>query len=165
MVGFVYRQLALIIAFFMTGLAVGAGLISWRYTPQPKFNVTRRLFIRVQILVCMLPLGLTLFFLLAHRPILDFLSPAAIGCLFSGFSLMIGIIGGVHFAMATIVMAGTGVALEKIGGGFYALDLIGAAAGVLVASLFMIPLCGILNMLFFLSAIAVISLLTLLRSP
>jgi spermidine synthase len=165
MVGFVYRQLALIIAFFMTGLAVGAGLISWRYTPQPKFNVTRRLFIRVQILVCMLPLGLTLFFLLAHRPILDFLSPAAIGWLFSGFSLMIGIIGGVHFAMATIVMAGTGVALEKIGGGFYALDLIGAAAGVLVASLFMIPLCGILNMLFFLSAIAVISLLTLLRSP
>ena len=82
-----------------------------------------------------------------------------------GLSLMTGILGGVHFGMAVIVMARSGVVLEKIGGGFYALDLLGAAVGVLVASLFIIPIYGILNMLLFLSAIAVISLLTLLRSP
>ena len=113
----------------------------------------------------MLPLGLMVFLLLVHGPIRDVLSPTAMGWLFSGFSLMIGILGGVHFAMAVIVMAGSGVVLEKIGGGFYALDLLGAAAGVLMASLFIIPIYGIMNMLFFLSAIAVISLLTLLRSP
>jgi hypothetical protein len=76
---------------------------------------------------------------------------------------MTGIVGGVHFALAVMVMAGTGVALEKIGGGFYALDLAGAAAGVLMATLFILPIYGIMNTLMFLSAVAGVSLLTLLR--
>jgi len=163
--GFVYRQLALIIAFFMTGLAVGAGWISWKITSQPKTNVAWGLLIRVQALVCMLPFGLMLFFLLVHGQIRNFLSPAAMGWLFSGLSLITGILGGVHFALAVIVMAGTGVALEKIGGGLYALDLAGAAAGVLIAALFILPIYGIINTLVFLSTLAGISLLTLLRRP
>jgi hypothetical protein len=60
-------------------------------------------------------------------------------------------------------MAGTRVALEKIGGGFYALDLAGAAAGVLLATLLIIPIYGIMNTLIFLSVISGVSLLTLLR--
>ena len=83
--------------------------------------------------------------------------------LFSGLSLITGVLGGVHFALAVMVMAGTGVALEKIGGGFYALDLAGAATGVLMAALFIIPVYGIMNMLVFLSILSGISLLTLLR--
>ena len=163
--GFVYRQLALIIAFFMTGLAVGTGWISWQNPPQPKTNVAQGLFIRVQALVCMLPLGLMLFLPLIHGEIQNFLSPAAMGWLFSGLSLITGILGGVHFALAVIVMAGTGVALEKIGGGFYALDLTGAAAGILIAALFILPIYGIMNTLIFLSTLSGISLLTLLRRP
>jgi spermidine synthase len=163
--GFVYRQLALIIAFFMTGLAVGAGWISWQNTSQPKTNVARGLLIRVQALVCVLPFGLMLFFSLTHGEIRNFLSPAAMGWLFSGLSLITGILGGVHFGLAVIVMAGTGVALEKIGGGFYALDLAGAAAGVLIATLFILPIYGIINTLVFLSTLSGISLLTLLRRP
>jgi spermidine synthase len=163
--GFVYRQLALIIAFFMTGLAVGTGWISWQNPSQPKTNVAQGLFIRVQALVCMLPLGLMLFLPLIHGEIQNFLSPAAMGWLFSGLSLITGILGGVHFALAVIVMAGTGVALEKIGGGFYALDLTGAAAGILIAALFILPIYGIMNTLIFLSTLSGISLLTLLRRP
>jgi spermidine synthase len=161
--GFIYRQLALIIAFFMTGLAVGAGWISWKNPSLPKAKVVQRIFIRVQALVCTLPLGLMLFFPLIHKEIRDFLSPAAMGWLFSGLSLITGIVGGVHFALAVMVMAGTGVALEKIGGGFYALDLAGAAAGVLIAALFILPIYGIMHTLVFLSALGGISLLTLLR--
>jgi spermidine synthase len=161
--GFVYRQLALIIAFFMTGLAVGAGWISRQNPSPPKTNVSRRLFIRVQAGVCLLPFGLMLFFPLIHGEFQSFLSPAAMGWLFSGLSLITGFLGGVHFALAVMVMAGTGVALEKIGGGFYALDLAGAAAGVLMAVLFIIPVYGIMNMLVFLSILSGISLLTLLR--
>jgi spermidine synthase len=163
--GFVYRQLALIIAFFMTGLAVGAGWISWQNPSQPKTNVAQGLFIRVQAGVCMLPFGLMLFFSLIHSEIRNFLSPAAMGWLFSGLSLITGVLGGVHFALAVMVMAGTGVALEKIGGGFYALDLTGAAAGVLIAALFILPVYGIMNTLIFLSTLSGISLLTLLRRP
>jgi spermidine synthase len=161
--GFVYRQLALIIAFFMTGLAVGAGWISRTNPAPPKTNVSRRLFIRVQAGVCLLPFGLMLFFPLIHGEFQSFLSPAAMGWLFSGLSLITGFLGGVHFALAVMVMAGTGVALEKIGGGFYALDLAGAAAGVFMAALFIIPVYGIMNMLVFLSILSGISLLTLLR--
>ncbi len=163
--GFVYRQLALIIAFFMTGLAVGAGWMSRKNPLQVKNGVTRRIFIRVQALVCMLPFGLVLFFKLIHADIQDFLPPALMGWFFSVLSLITGILGGVHFSLAVMVMAGTGIALEKIGGGFYALDLAGAATGVLLAALFIIPIYGILNSLIFLSTLSVISLLTLLRQP
>jgi spermidine synthase len=163
--GFVYRQLALIIAFFMTGLAVGAGWMSRKNPVQMKIKVTRRLFIRVQALVCLLPLGLMLFFQLVHGDIQNFLPPEAMGWFFSVLSLITGVLGGVHFALAVMVMAGTGIALEKIGGGFYALDLAGAATGVLIAALFIIPIYGIMNTLVFLSTLAAISLLTLLRQP
>ena len=165
MAGFVYRQLALIIAFFMTGLAVGAGWISRLNSSSSRTVAARKRFIRVQTLVCGLPLGLLVLLPLIQEELRYLLSPVALGCLFSGLSLMTGILGGVHFALAVAVMAGTGVVPEKIGGGFYALDLAGAATGVLMATLFIIPIYGIVNTLIFLSAISVISLLTLLRQP
>jgi spermidine synthase len=161
--GFVYRQLALIIAFFMAGLAVGAGWISWRNPARQKARGARRLFLGIQALVCVLPIGLMLFFPLIDEDIRNFLSPAAMGWLFSGLSLITGTLGGVHFALAVRVMADTGVAIEKIGGGFYALDLAGAAAGVLVAVFFILPIYGIMNTLVFLSILSGVSLLTLLR--
>ena len=128
-------------------------------------SVARRRFIRVQALVCLLPLGLMIFFELIHGDLRNFLAPAAMGWIFSGLSLITGVLGGVHFALAVLVMAGTGVSLEKIGGGFYALDLAGAAAGVLIATLFILPIYGIMNTLVILSTLSVISLFTLLRRP
>lgn len=163
--GFVYRQLALIIAFFMTGLAMGAGWISRRKLYRQKTKAVQGLFIGVQVLVCLLPSGLMLFLPLIHGQIHNFLSSTAMGWLFSVLSLITGIVGGVHFALAVMVMAGTGVAMEKIGGRFYALDLAGAAGGVLLATLFILPIYGIMNTLMFLSIMSGVSLLTLLRRP
>ncbi|MGD8410481.1 MAG: hypothetical protein PVF25_09975, partial [Desulfobacterales bacterium] len=150
---------------FMTGLALGAGWISRKNSSPSKTIDIRARFIRVQALVCVLPLGLMLMLRLTLGGIQNFLSPAAMGWLFSGLSLTTGILGGVHFALAVQVMAGSGIALEKIGGGFYALDLAGAAIGVLMATLFVIPIFGIVNTLILLSTLAAISLLTLLRQP
>jgi len=161
--GFVYRQLALIIGFFMTGLAVGAGWISRQYPSPLKPKAAQGLFIRVQALIAILPIGLMLFLPLLHGEIRNFLSPAAMGWLFSILSLITGIVGGVHFAAAVMAMTSTGVVMEKIGGGFYALDLAGAAGGVLMAALFILPIYGIMNTLIFLSILSGISLLTLLR--
>jgi spermidine synthase len=163
MAGFVYRQLALIIAFFMTGLAIGAGWISRKNFSPSNTIAARARFIRVQALVCVLPLGLVLMLPLIQGGMRNYFSLAAMGWLFSGLSLITGIVGGVHFALAVNVAAGSGAAQEKIGGGFYALDLAGAAAGVLLATLFIIPIYGIVNTLIFLSALSGISLLTLLR--
>ena len=161
MAGFVYRQLALIIAFFMTGLAIGAGWIA-RQNPAPSKTASARVsLIRVQALVCGLPLGLMLLFPLVQ----NFVSPAAIIWLFSGLSLFTGILGGAHFALAVMAITETGASPEKIGGLFYALDLAGAAVGVLMATLFIIPIYGIMNMLILLSILAAVSLLILLRRP
>ena len=163
--GFVYKQLALIIAFFMTGLAVGAGWIARCIPSLQKSSGMWKRFIRVQALVCLLPIGLMLFFQLMQSEFRNLISPAAMGWLFSGFSLLTGVLGGVHFALAVMAMAAAGAAVEKIGGGFYALDLAGAAAGVLMAALFVLPIYGIMNTLVLLSFLPAISLLTLLRRP
>ena len=163
--GFVYRQLALIIAFFMTGLAVGAGWTARCHRSLPGTAEGRRRFICVQALVCMLPVGLMLFLQLMQGELQNGLSPVAIGWLFSGISFITGTLGGVHFALAVMVMAAAGTAVEKIGGGFYALDLAGAAAGALLAALFVLPIFGIIHTLGLLSILSIISLLTLLRRP
>ena len=102
---------------------------------------------------------------LIHGEVRNFVSSASMGWLFSILSLLTGILGGVHFALAVRVMAASGFALEKIGGRFYALDLAGAAAGVLISTLFIIPIYGIMNTLVFLSTLSAISLLTLFRQP
>jgi spermidine synthase len=163
--GFVYRQLALIIAFFMAGLAAGAGWTAHRHRVQPDFEVARQQFIRIQALMCILPVTIMLFFLSMHGELQALSSPAATGWLFSGISFITGTLGGVHFALAVMVMTAAGTAVEKIGGGFYALDLAGAAAGVLLAALFVLPVYGIINTLVALSLLSGISLLTLLRRP
>ena len=163
--GFVYRQLALIVAFFMTGLAVGAWWVARLHRVQPGIEVARKQFIGIQALVCFLPLVVILFLLMMHGELQQFLSPAAVGWLFAVISLITGVLGGTHFALGVAVATAAGIAVDKLGGGFYALDLVGAAAGALLAALFVLPVFGIIHTLVLLSILSVISLLTLLRRP
>ena len=71
--------------------------------------------------------------------------------------------GGSHFALAVAAVAVSGAPLERIGGRFYALDLSGAAGGVLLAAGIFLPIYGVMNTLYFLSALSAISLFTLFR--
>jgi len=161
--GYMYRQIALIIAFFMTGLAVGAGWIA-RYRPaNATVHVAWKRLLKIQSLMCLLPFGLIICLTLFHTDLQNLLSPSLMLWFFAGFSMLTGILGGLHFALATMVMAGVGVVFEKIGGYFYALDVVGAALGALMASLFVIPRYGIMNTLILLSLLASVSLLTLFR--
>ncbi len=161
--GYMYRQIALIIAFFMSGLAVGAGWIA-RYRPaNATAHVAWKRLLNIQTLMCLLPLGLMACLTLFHTNLQNLFSPSVMLWLFAGFSMLTGILGGLHFALATIVMAGVGVVFEKVGGYFYALDVLGAALGALMASLFIIPIYGIMNTLVVLTFLASVSLLVLLR--
>ena len=161
--GYMYRQIALIIAFFMAGLAVGAGWVS-RYRPaNAAAHVAWKRLLRIQSLICILPLGLIFLLSLFHTDIQNLLTPSVMLWLFAGLSLVTGILGGLHFALATMVMAGVGVVFEKIGGYFYALDVAGAAVGALMAALFILPIYGIMNTLICLSLLASVSLVALLR--
>jgi spermidine synthase len=163
MAGFMYRQLALIIAFFMTGLAIGAGWISRWWPTVPKAGFAQGIFMWIQVLVCVFPLGLMLILQLMHGESQHFFAPAAISWLFSALSVITGVLGGVHFGAAVSVKAGIGAVVEKIGGELYALDLAGAALGVLFATLFILPLYGIMNTLMVMSGVSGICVLMLMR--
>jgi len=163
--GFVYLQLALIIAFYMAGIGIGTAAVSWwerHHSPKRPSLFT---FIRIQILFSLFPLLLILLLLLIHGPFRDALSSAAIRWIFSALSLTGGFLGGSHFSLGVLTHAGTGTPSERIGGTLYAMDLVGAVGGVLLASFFIMPVYGLINTLILLSAMSFVSLLTLLRHP
>lgn len=149
--GFVYLQLARIIAFFMAGLGIGAGITAWKKHRHKTENRSRAGFIRIQAVTVIFPAVLVLFLEVIRG---DF-SPALAGWLFSGMSLISGIIGGSHFSLAVIAVAGSGPNL-------YALDLAGSAAGALLTGLFLLPVFGITNSLVFLCVVSVVGLVTIL---
>jgi len=163
--GFVYLQLALIIAFFMAGLGIGAGWVSgWERHYQVEFPAVPY-FIRIQTITSLFPLLLMLFFYLIHGEFRDLLSSTAVGWIFTGLSLTAGILGGVHFALAVFAYALSNVPSEKIGGRLYAMDLTGAAGGVFLATFYILPAYGLVNTLMLMSMVSFICLLTLLRHP
>ena len=143
--GFVYRQVALIIALFMVGMALGAALLS-KLGDRPMR--ARFWLMACQGMLCLFLVALAfLFQVLQH-----WLDASARGStdlsltvVFAVLALIFGFLGGIHFSLAVRVLAGATVASEKIGGGLYGLDLLGAAGGALIASLFLIPLYGILT--------------------
>jgi len=163
--GFVYLQLALIIAFFMAGLGLGAGWVSWWEQKRPEALPAARYFIRIQALTGLFPLLLVLVFSLIHGDLRRLLSSTTMGWIFSGLSLTAGILGGIHFSLAVLTIALWGSPSEKIGGGLYALDLTGAAGGVLIASFFVLPVYGLINTLILLSVLSFLCFLALLRHP
>jgi len=166
--GFVYLQLALIIAFFMAGLGLGAGGVSWwerqRARCPGRANVTLY-FIRVQVLFSLFPILFIIVLSAIHGGLHGYLGSTGVSWVFSGLSLTGGLLGGVHFALATLAYSAAGVPSERTGGVLYAMDLAGAGSGVLIASLFIIPVYGMINTLILLSLLSLVSLATLLRHP
>ncbi len=164
--GFLYVQLALIIAFFMAGLAIGAVMISvWQSKDSFRPVVIRWGFIIIQILVALFPLGFMLLLFNFQNQWRHELSLQVIGWIFSGIALIVGVLGGSHFSLVVFVLAGLGESPRKIGGKLYAFDLAGSAAGVLVAVFITLPIFGLINTLLLVSAVTFISILTLLRLP
>ncbi|MFC1856824.1 hypothetical protein ACFL9U_02220 [Thermodesulfobacteriota bacterium] len=163
--GFVYRQLALLIAFYMAGLGIGAGCVSgWKLYRPSKWPAVHY-FIGVQALISLFPLLLLLLFNLIHGEYRYGLSSVFIGWIFSGLSLSAGVLGGIHFSLAVYAFALIEVPSEKIGGELYAMDLIGSAGGVLIVTLFVVPIFGIMNTLILLSLLSFVCVLILMRRP
>jgi spermidine synthase len=163
--GFVYLQLALIIAFFMTGAGLGAGFISWWNRNHRIETNAIAYFIRIQTLLCILPLFIILLLTTLHGDFRHMVSSTAISWLFSVLALISGFIGGSHFSLAFLVLVSTGDLSKSKGSIVYALDLAGAAFGILIATVFILPVYGLIHSLLMLSTISAISLLLLLRHP
>jgi spermidine synthase len=136
--GYVYRQMALIISLFMAGLALGAVLAS-RF-PRLRMGPVSRL-AGIQGMLCLYALILIGSLMILHRwpgGVPAFLT----GMVFSLLSLLGGMLGGGHFAMALASLSDDGSAPAAVAGGLYALDLGGSALIAAVAALFLMPLYG-----------------------
>jgi hypothetical protein len=162
--GFLYNQLALIVSFFMTGMALGAAMVSWCVKQGVGPALTRSLLIMIQFLIGLFALGnIGVLYLLQH------LSKGGeqwipLAALFSILAFAGGALGGGHFCLAVKVMSGLDVPSVRIGGGLYALDLLGSALGALTACLFILPLYGLTVTMVVFAALCFTSLLVLMLS-
>lgn len=142
--GYVYQQLALLIALFMAGMALG----NWLRlrAPQRSRCVTTRTstprLAGLQICAALAPLLLyALLAILAGVSSLDVLTVVS-QFFFPLMALLAGALGGYEFAIATeVFLADRDVAQTSIGL-LYGVDLLGACIGTLVSSAFLLPLFG-----------------------
>lgn len=143
--GYVYQQLAIIIAGFMVGMALG----SWRamrHAAGSKIQAIRKIeilrLVGLQILAALSPMLLYLLlqtFAATKQPATVFLVSQI---LFPLLAVLCGLVGGYQFPIASRVFFGD--AADNVGspGALYALDLAGACLGALVLSSYLFPVFG-----------------------
>lgn len=125
--GYVYHQLALLIAMFMAGMALGSWTELHR-NDEARAHDSRRL-AALQALAAIAPI-LPVWLLETHA------APA----LFSAAALLSGFLGGCQFPLASrIYFSGAG---GRQPGTLYALDLAGSCLGALLFSAWVVPLFG-----------------------
>lgn len=137
--GAMYRELALIIALFMAGMAAGAGA-GQRVAKSLRNPILTLLLTQALLAVFAAILAMLLLFS-EDRPT-GGLTSGAPEAVFALLALIAGSLGGGQFSLAVAAKAhlrGSGTE----GASLYAADLIGAAGGAVIGSLFIIPFFGI----------------------
>ncbi len=141
--GYMYYQQALLIAAFMAGAAVGSGCVRERW-------VKLSCFLKLQAAVCLVPLAVYGLLVLTRA------IGGAGGNLLTLGALLCGALGGAQYSLAAGLVKGPSP--QSRGGGLYAIDLFGSAAGALLAGIVLAPLLGFANALFILAAMGGIPL-------
>lgn len=137
--GFVYHRLALLIAAFMGGLAVGGRLGEQAV----RHGAGERSFALVQLGICLIPLALASAVLWISG-----LPPDALWRAASFFPLLVvasAVLAGMQFPLAAKLCLDRSGRVGAVGGRLYASDLFGSAAGATLSSVFLIPLMGIVG--------------------
>jgi spermidine synthase len=161
--GFVYMQLALIISFFMTGLGLGAGFV---VLLSSRIDHARRWLMLIQSVLAAYLVGvLGLFFQLQQHLQSMPQTPVPMSVIFSVLALAGGVLGGLHFSLGVQVASNLPGHSAATGAKLYALDLVGATAGVLVASLFILPVYGLTTTILALAVFCMAGVMTLARRP
>jgi spermidine synthase len=139
--GYVYQQLAIIIAGFMLGMTLGSRWGLHAAGPATGPRDTRRLFL-LQLLAALSPVVLyVLFDALAatKNPITVFLASQI---LFPVLAVLCGLFGGYQFPAATRIFFSNSNRKAGGPGTLYALDLAGACVGAVVLSSYLVPVFG-----------------------
>ena len=145
--GFLYRQLGLLVGAFMAGLALGTLLgekFSWAKL-RKRFNLA---LVQMLILLILAILYVILNISQLHPMLLRQLPD---WFLFPLLAALTGIVGGLQFPWASLVLTDLDVQVERAAGNLYGYDLAGSSMGCIVASIVLVPLYGILYTLLFLA--------------
>lgn len=158
--GYLYAELALIVALFMTGTAAGAS--AWVRCPTLSRPLTSLSLVQITLSLYLLCIWKVLVFL-HTRPAVCRGEEFATTAVFPLLALAAGFLGGMHFSLATSILARKDRRGQEIGTALYASDLAGAAVGSLAVSLFILPIFGLETTLNILAALCSGTLLLLIR--
>jgi spermidine synthase len=147
--GYLYRQLGLLIAAFMLGMALGS---AWGARQRAGAGTEGRLLAALQAGLAALALALALVLpLLSESPWLP-----REGLTQAGLALVLGLAGfggGGIFALSSALWVKAQPGAAAKGGVLYAVDLLGATLGILGLSLLVLPVWGLLPALYLLAAL------------
>jgi spermidine synthase len=142
--GYVYHQLALLIALFMAGMALGNWLRLRTSSPRSASTPYACMMLLARLQVCATLAPLLLYAVLASLADIRSVSLLIIisQILFPAMASLSGLLGGYEFAVVTeIFFAGRETSPGSMGV-LYGADLIGACLGALLVSAFLVPLFG-----------------------
>jgi len=137
--GFVYHQLAILIAFFMAGIALGSWL-AMRRTLLDHSSTCRAVALTQLLLALSAPVLMLLVSLLAKVSGVTAIWLGA-QCVFPALAALCGILGGFQFPLANAMIPDDGNGRKRLGL-LYAVDLLGGCAGALLLSGYLIPVFG-----------------------
>jgi spermidine synthase len=136
--GYVYQQLAILIALCMAGIAVGSWLGMRRI--QRDGRAARAVAVTQFLLALSAPALMLLVSELAKVSCAAAIWLAA-QCVFPALAAFTGVLGGYQFPLATAMFLGESSGQRRLGV-LYAVDLVGGCAGALVLSAYLIPVFG-----------------------
>ncbi len=148
--GFLYEKIGMIIAGFMIGLVGGSGVMT-RSLPAVKRPV--KTLILVQIGLGWYSLVLLLVVIILHGLPDISRSPLIIEIFFPLLTALAGFLGGLHFPLANHAYLGEGTRVGPTAGLVNGIDLVGSSIGALLAGVVILPVLGIPETLYFISAL------------
>jgi spermidine synthase len=148
--GYVYHQLAILIALSMAGIAIGSwlGMRRVRRVNSPPCRAVATTQFLLAVSAPMLMLLVSLLARLSGRPT----SWLAAQCVFPALAALCGMLGGYQFPLATAIYLHDSSSQRRLGM-LYAIDLLGGCLGALLLSGYLIPVFGFWKTAWFTAAV------------
>jgi spermidine synthase len=148
--GYVYHQLAILIALSMAGIAIGSWL-GMRRVRRVNSSPCRAVATTQFLLALSAPMLMLLVSLFARLSGMT-ISWLAAQCVFPALAALCGMLGGYQFPLATAIYLHDGSSQRKLGT-LYAIDLLGGCLGALLLSGYLIPVFGFWKTAWFTAAV------------
>jgi spermidine synthase len=141
--GYVYHQLAILIAMFMAGIALGSwlGIRRIRCSERSPSPSPFRVMAATQFLLALSGPALILLVHLLSRISSGTATLVAAQFVFPALAVLGGMLGGYQFPIATEIYLGDSSPKASVGA-LYAIDLFGGCVGALLLSTYLIPVFG-----------------------